>query len=390
MTGVTHFGDCREVMRQMIARGEKVQMCVTSPPYHGLRDYGVEGQIGLERSLPEFLDNLVEVFSLVYELLEDDGTCWINMGDSYASDGGPGWQGKSGQRADRTFTAQRNKAMREATRRPLAGLKPKDLIGQPWRLAFALQDAGVVDMHAVRVLQQAMHALIDAYDGEPIPDKVLSTLEGLHAEWAEAKGKSWYLRQAIIWHKPNPMPESCKDRCTNAHEYVFLLARSERYYYDQEAIKEPASKNTHPRRAQKSPDGWDSSTQEGRHGAFHKAGREKGATRKLGDPETAGKMNPSFEEAMSDVVESRNKRSVWTIPSEPYSGAHFATFPTALIKPCVLAGSRPGDTVLDPFFGSGTTGQVCNDLGRNWVGIELNRNYEQLQIERTRQGGLPL
>lgn len=373
MPGKVYFGDCRDVMREMIDRGEKVQMCVTSPPYFGLRDYGVDGQIGLEEDFRDFLNNLVDVFSLVWELLEDDGICWINMGDSYASNGGAGYQGKNGQRADRGFTAVRDTdGMRSATRRPPLNLKPKDLVGQPWRLAFALQDWG------------------------------------------------WWLRQDVIWHKPNPMPESVTDRCTKSHEYLFLLAKFERYYFDADAIKEPASNNTHARRSvgtsTPKPGGWDMTTGEGRHGSIHREGKtqleaspkyqgageehrtkaglaaaeRKSRPRKTTEAGSGVKNNQSFDEAMAVMVDTRNKRSVWTVGSQAYSGAHFATFPPALIKPCILAGSKPGDIVLDPFLGSGTTGQVCNALGRNWVGIELNRDYEPLQLERTAQQGLEL
>ena len=245
------------------------------------------------------------------------------------------------------FTAARDSVgLREANRRPPAGLKAKDLVGQPWRLAFALQDWG------------------------------------------------WYLRQDIIWHKPNPMPESVKDRCTKSHEYIFLLSKSPRYYFDQDAIREPAKwippesggsgvgfghgydDEAKPR--YKTPDGWDTSKGHGGHGSYHQKGREKGKV-------SGGISAKGYEDSK---WERRNKRSVWTVPSESYSGAHFATFPTALIEPCILAGSKPGDTVLDPFFGSGTTGQVCNHLGREYIGIELNPEYRELQEQRAAQQGL--
>ncbi|MEM9760030.1 MAG: site-specific DNA-methyltransferase [Pseudomonadota bacterium] len=336
-----HFGDCRNVMRSLIAKGEKVQMCVTSPPYYGLRDYNVDGQIGLESTLQEFVDTMVDVFSLVWELLEDDGTLWLNLGDTYASSGGAGWQGKNGDRADRSFTAVRDTVgMRDVNRRPPAGLKPKDLMCMPWRVAMALQ------------------------------------------EWG------WYLRQDIIWHKPNPMPESSKDRCTKAHEYIFLLTKSPRYYFDHEANQEPVSGTANARgsgvnpKAAKVPAGWDTSKGDGGHGSVHRGGRSNSAPR--------SKQNESFSGAVNGLVEKRNRRSVWTVQSEPFSGAHFATFPQALIEPCILAGSRTGDTVLDPFFGSGTTGQVCNRLGRKYIGIELNPEYEPLQKERCAQQGLVL
>ena len=313
------FGDCREVMRSLIAAGTRVQMCVTSPPYYALRDYGVEGQLGLEPTLAEYIENMVEVFALVWELLEDDGTLWLNLGDSYASSGGGGRQGKSGERANRRFTASRDTAaMHEATRRPPAGLRNKDLMGVPWRVAFALQ------------------------------------------EWG------WRLRQDIIWHKPNPMPESVTDRCTRGHEYLFLLSKSERYHFDHEAIAEPAN--------------------------FPEGPRNKGAGKYAGIPGSRGGENANITDSLASIGanQMRRKRSVWTVPSEPYAGAHFATFPSALIEPCILAGSRPGDVVLDPFLGSGTTGRVCNRLGRQWIGIELNKDYEALQRERCAQQGMPL
>ena len=347
-----HFGDCRDSMRTMIESGLRVQMCVTSPPYWGLRDYGVDGQLGLEPTLGEYIDHMVEVFRLVRELLTDDGTLWLNMGDGYAGRAGGDpysgfnsrWSGSRGPKQDATNGQFPKHAKLDCT------LKPKDLIGQPWRLAFALQDDG------------------------------------------------WYLRQDIIWHKPNPMPESVRDRCTKAHEYIFLLSKSEHYYFDQDAIKEQASENTHPRRAgngYKTPDGWDTSKGKGGHGEFHREGREKGKTgyqhkRKVEEPGKGTKNNTSMDEALAVMPSTRNKRSVWAVPSEPFSGAHFATFPTKLIEPCILAGSRPGDIVLDPFFGSGTTGQVAESFGRQWVGCELNDEYGELQRGRIRQRGLAL
>lgn len=344
-----HFGDCRDVMRAMIERGEKAQMCVTSPPYYGLRDYGAEGQIGLEATLHEFIDTMVEVFALVWDLLEDDGTLWLNLGDSYAGSwGAQGRQGESGQVSGRSGCAARQiaaAAKRESEAGSLnraPGLKTKELMGAPWRVAFALQ------------------------------------------EWG------WYLRQDIIWHKPNPMPESVRDRCTKAHEYIFLLSKQPRYYFDQEAIKEQAVKPGGP--GYKTPDGWD--TGAGGHGAFHKDGREKGHTgykyKSVPGQRDGGNSNITDSLTAIGPIERKNKRSVWTVPSEAFAGAHFATFPQALIEPCILAGSRSGDTVLDPFFGSGTTGQVCNRLGRKYIGIELNRDYEPLQLERTAQQGLEL
>lgn len=295
-----HFGDCLETMRAM--PDGIVQTCVTSPPYFGLRDYGHEGQIGLEASPAEFVGKLVEVFREVRRLLRDDGTLWLNLGDSYA--------GQRGTQPAPTNT--RNKEGHVSGARLSDGLKPKDLMGIPWRVAFALQADG------------------------------------------------WYLRQDIIWNKPNPMPESVTDRCTKAHEYIFLLSKSATYRYDHEAVKEPALQ----------PIGLAESAGEQRKQA--QMGR------------TVGTLGSNYG------ADTRNKRSVWTVATSPYAGAHFATFPTELIEPCILAGAPAGGVVLDPFFGSGTTGQVAQNLGRQWIGCELNPAYEPLQRERLRQMGLQL
>ena len=305
-------------MRELIAQGVKVQMCVTSPPYYGLRDYGHDGQIGLEETPAEFVAAMVEVFALVRELLADDGVLWLNLGDTYSSSGAKGTGGASKKQlsnAGSRFTQIIEKG------RKTQGLEPKQLIGIPWRVAFALQADG------------------------------------------------WYLRQDIIWHKPNPMPESVTDRCTKSHEYIFMLSKSARYYYDNESIKTDAVNGdpTPPR------------------GSKGVVGQQNAGNRKqdnTGNPTYTG-----FNDRYSPI-EKVNKRSVWTVPTTPYSGAHFATFPPALIEPCILAGSRVGDTVLDPFFGSGTTGQVSQALGRKWIGCELNPAYGELQQVRTAQQGM--
>lgn len=335
-TNACHFGDCRDTMRAMIADGVKVQTIVTSPPYWGLRDYGVEGQIGLEESFPEFLDSLVDVFDLCRELLADDGTAWVNMGDSYSSV----------VTAVSSFRRDRAKVVPNGRRKSFGQLAPKNLIGQPFRLAFALQDAG------------------------------------------------WILRQDIVWHKPNPMPESARDRCTKAHEYLFLLSKSGRYYYDFDAMQEPVSGTAHARGTgvnPKSVAGWD--TGEGSHRDLK--GRYPGTGVGFGrgfdadpKPRVRSKQNESFSGAVNELVTMRNKRSVWTIPTQAFDGAHFATFPESLVEPCVLAGSRVGDIVFDPFFGSGTVGQVASNLGRRWIGCELNAGNEVLQRNRLRQPGL--
>ncbi|KKI72344.1 DNA-methyltransferase [Burkholderia pseudomallei] len=354
----SHRGDCRDLMRAMIADGVRLQTIVTSPPYWGLRSYLPDGhpdkhrEIGSEATLREFIDTLVEVFDLARELLADDGTLWLNMGDAYASSGGQtpmrGETFAGRTRAKENICLSNRKA-------GIDGLKVKDLMGQPWRLAFALQDAG------------------------------------------------WYLRQDIIWHKPNPMPESVRDRCTKAHEYLFLLSKSERYYFDHEAIREPSAWNLD---ASKMPDGWD--TGAGAHGSFHRNGREKGRRSHL-PGNKAHKGTTAYRDGAHEhrtkagivdysqrvnsdesMAQTRTKRSVWTIATQPYAAAHFATFPEALVEPCILAGSRPGDVVFDPFFGSGTTGQVAQRFGRRFIGCELNPDYEPLQRDRLRQPGLVL
>ncbi|MGT2429294.1 DNA-methyltransferase [Cupriavidus basilensis] len=355
LTNHCYQGDCRAVMRDLIAAGVRVQCIVTSPPYWGLRDYGVAGQVGLEPTLREFLANMVEVFDLCRELLADDGTLWLNMGDAYA--GSWGAQGRPQGKGDMTgrsvasarqIGASPRFGTGTGTRGREMGLKSKDLMGQPWRLAFALQDAG------------------------------------------------WWLRQDIIWHKPNPMPESVRDRCTKAHEYVFLMTKSERYFYDFAAMQEPVSGGAHARGAgvnpkAEIPSGWDTSA--GGHRALK--GRYPGTGVGFGRgydkvAKPRAKQNASFSAAVTDLVDTRNRRSVWTIPTQSYSEAHFATFPEALVEPCVLAGSRPGDIVFDPFMGSGTVASVAQRLGRRWLGAELNPDYVALQAARTRQASLAL
>ncbi len=307
------FGDCREIMRRLIAEGIKVQMCVTSPPYFGLRDYGVDGQMGLEKTPEEYVVKMVETFRLVRDLLADDGTLWLNLGDTYANTG-TGGHGKTGG-ADKSSLAGSLPvdAGCPTTREIPFGLKPKDLIGIPWRVAFALQADG------------------------------------------------WWLRQDIIWAKPNPMPESVTDRCTKSHEYIFLLSKSQKYYFDGDAIREPSVDPEGSRNRYKS-----------------KFGGEK-ANVVLGDSGIDTRTRPV---GMRIFDGRRNKRSVWTVTTKPYRSAHFATFPPDLIEPCILAGSRPGDIVFDPFMGSGTTAQVALKHGRQYLGAELNAAYEKLHAER--------
>lgn len=313
------FGDCRDTMRRWAKDGVKVQMCVTSPPYFGLRDYGHDGQIGLEQTPEQYIAAMVEVFRCVRDVLADDGTLWLNIGDSYASMQRSGKKESPGVGAKQEMPPIRTKIrwgkgggtnfFWRIPTEEYGDIKPKDLIGIPWMLAFALRADG------------------------------------------------WYLRQDIIWHKPNPMPESVRDRCTKAHEYVFLMSKSERYFWDAEAMKEPAT--TEKNRIGK--------------GKYHLDSSMK--ARGL---------------ALSEPNKTRNRRSVWTVATRSYKGAHFATFPPALIEPCILAGSRPGDIVLDPFMGSGTTAQVSIQHGRQYLGCELNPDYEPLQRQRMKQQALIL
>jgi DNA modification methylase len=320
-------GDALETLRTL--PDESVQCCITSPPYWGLRDYGVDGQLGLEKTPEEYIAKMVEVFREVRRVLRRDGTLWLNIGDSYAA-GGRG-QGECKQRT--------NKGSNLPPLKPPTGYKPKDLVGIPWMLAFALRADG------------------------------------------------WYLRSDIIWSKPNPMPESVTDRPTKAHEYLFLMSKSQKYFYDAEAIKEPVNGTAHRRGKIKTPDGWD--TGPGGHGSYHREGREKGKTRGVTPKSTpAGsgiKANESFHAATWDLVETRNRRSVWTIPTHPFPEAHFATFPPDLVKPCILAGSRQGDVVLDPFGGSGTVGAVARNLGRDYVLIELSPAYMEMAEARIKR-----
>jgi len=309
-----HFGDNRIVLRSMIDAGVRVQCVVTSPPYFGLRSYGIgaeNGEIGLEQTPDEYVAAMVEVFSLVWYLLADDGVLWLNLGDSYCGYKGDKYGDTKGNLTARTPTSNGTRV--DIGTPQTSGLKPKDLIGIPWRVAFALQAAG------------------------------------------------WYLRQDIIWHKPNPMPESVTDRCTKAHEYLFLLSKSERYYFDHAAVQEPA-------------------TNAGKVVSLGGKSMSAGQAAGSGVKASGNGLSDTYT-----VVGARNRRSVWTVATKPYSGAHFATFPPALIEPCILAGSRPGDVVLDPFFGSGTTGQVAQKLGRWWIGCELNPDYGELQKDRTAQ-----
>ena len=475
------FGDCREIMRRWAEQGVKAQMCVTSPPYFGLRDYGVEGQIGLEQTPDEYVAKLVEVFREVRRVLRDDGTLWLNLGDSYASPTkGSGGTGKS------TLVGTPNDGNGQlfAPRKfDMSGYKPKDLIGIPWRVAFALQQpfekvhikdridrawlAALVDGEGCMTIMEANngektstsfppilqvkmcdpecvehaneitglkqclrqdspsrggkretfqwritgrraadivaeiypylrikrkqavilwnHQLVrDSYEtkrGQPMPvsarekqQQCRELIQRLNQKqdvdipsWMiEPKitvEPGWYLRQDVIWHKPNPMPESVRDRCTKAHEYIFLLSKSPRYYFDSEAMKEPATGNA-----------------SGAAASFKRSGSKREQT-------IPGQGYGTHRPEREDVAynQTRNRRSVWTVATRPYKGAHFATFPPALIEPCILAGSRPGDIVLDPFMGSGTTAEVAILHGRQYLGCELNEEYRGLQDARIRR-----
>ena len=351
------FGDCREIMRKWASQGVKAQTCITSPPYYGLRDYGTgkwiggdkncshkrdskhsdktitghankdltvgdaiyksvcprcgaireDRQLGLEETPEEYIKAMVEVFRCVWDVLEDDGTLWLNIGDSYYN-----YRPGKGQALVQQSVANNIQDLPQVCARrgnKLDGLKEKDLIGIPWMLAFALRADG------------------------------------------------WYLRQDIIWHKPNPMPESVGDRCTKSHEYIFLLSKSRKYHFDHVAIKEPVKED------------W--GTRDRTNGKYHNEG-------------TGLQPHSGLEKS----YEMANKRSVWTVNTKPYSGAHFAVFPTELIEPCILAGAPVGAVVLDPFMGSGTTAQVSQDLGRQYIGCELNPEYGKLQKKRTAQTSL--
>ena len=313
-------GDNCEVMRTMPS--ESIDCCVTSPPYWGLRDYGHDGQIGLESTPEEYVARMVEVFREVKRLLKDDGTLWLNIGDSYASMQRSGKKESPGVGAKQEMPPIRTKIrwgkgggtnfFWRIPTEEYGDIKPKDLVGIPWMLAFALRADG------------------------------------------------WYLRQDIIWHKPNPMPESVTDRCTKSHEYVFLLSKSERYYYSADAIDEPLESKP--------------------HAPGNRAGKDDGHLR-----------NDLGTDSMQKVWGAsgrRNKRSVWTITTKPYSGAHFAVMPADLVKPCIMAGCREGGVVLDPFSGSGTTAMVARDLSCRYVGIELNPEYVEISLKRLEQGVL--
>lgn len=351
-----HNIDCLQGLRQL--PDESVHCCVTSPPYWGLRDYGVTGQYGLEETPEAFVVRQVEVFREVRRVLRKDGTLWLNIGDSYAA-------AAASRKAEHTGDGNIGMGHRISgavqPRKNVSGLKRKDLVGIPWMLAFALRTDG------------------------------------------------WYLRQDIIWSKPNPMPESVTDRCTKAHEYIFLLTKSEKYYYNAAAIATPYAEKTYTTfgieskgrgdgsgliasenwardvkvrkpKQWKTPDGWD--TGKGSHGSFHKQGREKGHTK----PHNGFNQDLDHRTVYEQQIDGANKRSVWNISSKRYPGAHFATFPEEIPHTCILAGCPLDGVVLDPYMGAGTTALVARKLQRNFIGFELNPQYladaeERLQRE---------
>ena len=292
-----YHGDCLEVLKALPS--ESVQMCVTSPPYFGLRDYGIEGQMGLEETPEEYVSKLVNVFHEVKRILKNDGILWVNLGDSYYNyrPGGISQPKQTLAKSDGAVclsTPKRNKVF--------SGIKEKDLMGIPWMVAFALRNDG------------------------------------------------WYLRQDIIWSKPNPMPESVQDRCTKSHEYIFLLSKSKSYYYDKEAVQEKAIC------------------------AFDNRGERADSRR-----------GTECNSINSNTGEFKNKRSVWNINTKPYKEAHFATFPLEIPEICIKAGSKEDDIVLDPFNGAGTTGVACTKWKRNYIGIDLNSEYLDISKKRLEQ-----
>ena len=319
-------GDALDVLKTL--PDGMFQTCVTSPPYYGLRDYGVDGQIGVEKTPDEYIENLVSVFREVRRVLCDDGTLWVVIGDTYAGSGKGAWTEKTRQKE--TYVPDRESPQ---CRMPKTwdGIKPKDLIGIPWMLAFALRADG------------------------------------------------WYLRQDIIWAKPNPMPESVMDRCTKSHEYIFLLSKSRTYYYYAMAIKEPVAPSTVKRMSQ---------DVDHQSGSMRQPGKDKpmkAVIPRYGGTKYAEHPDEFFRTKSGKIYNyspMRNKRDVWIVATVPHKEAHFAMFPEKLIEPCILAGTRRGDAVLDPFAGGGTTGIVAGRHHRDFVGIDINPEYVELAKRR--------
>lgn len=314
-------GDALQVLTQMT--DQSVHCIVTSPPYWNLRDYGVEGQLGMESTPEAYVENIVAVFREAKRVLRDEGTLWLNIGDSYMCNSG--------------FTRATKSWKRSGTvdfKRSSPGVKTKDLVGIPWMVAFALRADG------------------------------------------------WYLRQDIIWSKPNPMPESVTDRCTKSHEYIFMLSKSPKYYYDSSAIRKPPAESTVKRMSQDVESQKGSNRVPGKTNGTMKAvmrsDKQRGHSRRhAGFNERWDQMSGEEQRAMG-----ANKRSVWHVATKPFKEAHFATFPPELIIDCIKAGCPPKGIVLDPFFGSGTTGTVAAGLHRDWVGIELNPEYIRIAERR--------
>lgn len=331
------IGDCREKLREL--PDASVHCCVTSPPYFGLRDYGHAGQMGLEPTPDEFVAGMVAVFREVRRVLRDDGTLWLNIGDSYAGSGRGVGDTKTTNKGNPASRDMHDAmvdagALGRAWVKPPPGLKQKDLIGIPWLLAFALRADG------------------------------------------------WYLRQEIIWHKPNPMPESVRDRCTKAHETIFMLSKSARYYYDADAVAEPA---IYAGLVGQDASGFKNPMNfNGKHAASPEVRGERKTDKQRGYGRRHQGFNDRWDamERAEQCSGTRNKRSVWTVATQPFSEAHFATYPPALIEPCILAGCPEGGTVLDPFGGAGTTGLVADRLGRSAILCELNPEYAELARKR--------
>ena len=304
-----YTGDCLEVLKTL--PDESVHCCITSPPYYALRDYGVDGQIGREATPKEYISRLTEVFTEVRRVLRSDGTLWLNISDTYAGKGNQGSyvdaknpKGRNGQAVAHNYKVE--------------GCKPKDMIGIPWMLAFSLRDSG------------------------------------------------WYLRNDIIWMKENPMPESCKDRCSRCYEHIFLLSKSRKYFFDAKAISEPIAPATAER------------LKRGMNGGkkYGKPVPGQPQTQTINRPRAHGEITDSMINPM------RNKRDVWVVNTVPFKGGHYAAYPPKLVEPCLLAGCPEGGIVLDPFFGSGTTGMVAKQLNRHYIGIELNPEYAELAKAR--------
>lgn len=332
--------DCLEGLKTL--PDESVNCCVTSPPYFGLRDYGHEGQIGLEKTPELFVAKMVEVFTEVKRVLKKDGTLWLNLGDSYATHGGCK-NSKHSHNFRKPEVAEKQGIYRAKPYGKQLGpeFKEKDLIGIPWMVAFALRSSG------------------------------------------------WYLRQDIIWHKPNPMPESVTDRCTKAHEYIFLFSRSAQYYYDQDSILQNVAESTIKDKRLSDPNyqaptinvGYPGGTING-NGLLKRKGKTWDERKAEGEPMRHGLNGAAAVGAGNFYSEKANKRSVWTVTTKPFSEAHFATFPEDLIVDCIKAGCPENGLVLDPFMGAGTTALVASKLNRNFIGFELNADYIKIAKKR--------